>query len=171
MNLIAAVSKNWGIGKGNDLLFHIPKDMKFFRETTLGKVIVLGRKTLESFPGKKPLKNRTNIVLTRDAHYAAEDVLLCHSPAELLELLKQYDTADVFICGGEQIYNLLLPYCDTAYITKVDAAADAEKFMVNLDGQPDWELAEESEPLEDNGYQFTFCTYKKRTDYDMHPKS
>ena len=123
----------------------------------------MGRKTLESFPGKKPLKNRINIVLTKDPQYTAEDVKIFHSVDELMGTLENYEPSDVFVCGGEMVYQLLLPYCDTAYITKVDAPAEAEKFMVNLDEQPDWELAYVSEMMEDNGYQFTFCTYKRST--------
>ena len=119
MNLIAAADENWAIGKDGGLLAHLPGDMKFFRETTKEKVVVMGRKTLESFPGKKPLKNRVNIVLTRNTDYAPEGVTLCGSVEEALELLKQYDSEDVFIIGGGTVYRAFLPYCKKAYITHI----------------------------------------------------
>lgn len=160
MNLIAAAAKDWGIGKDNGLLFRLPQDMKFFRETTAGKVVVLGRKTLESFPNQKPLPNRTNIVLTQNPDYTAEGVILCHNEQELFLALSAYKPEDVFLCGGAAIYRLLLPYCKKAYITKVDATADAEHFLPNLDETPCWVLRESSAPILDNGYTITFTTYE-----------
>lgn len=161
MNIIAAVSKNWGIGKDNKLLFHIPADMKFFRNTTLNKVVVMGRKTLESFPGKKPLGNRINIVLSRNSEYKPENVIVCNSKKELFGEINKYNTDDIYICGGEQIYRLLLPYCEKAYITKVEAEAEADSFMPDFDKDFDWELTESSEIMEDNGYSFSFNLYKR----------
>ena len=160
MNLIAAAAKDWGIGRDNGLLFRIPRDMKFFRETTLHKVVVMGRKTLESFPGQKPLPNRTNIVLTQNPDYSAEGVLLCRSEAELLGLLASYDPEEVFVCGGAAVYRLLLPRCRLAYITRVDAAAPADSFLPDLDRDPAWILRESSAPMTDNGYTFTFNVYE-----------
>ena len=119
MNLIAAVDKNWAIGYQNKLLTSIPEDMKFFRQTTTGKVVVMGRKTLESFPGKKPLKNRTNIVLTKNPSYQAEGAIVVHNEDELREELKKYDSNELYVIGGGSIYEMLIPYCDTAYITKI----------------------------------------------------
>jgi len=162
MKLIVAVDKNWGIGKNNDLLFHLPTDMKFFRQTTSEHVIVLGRKTLESFPNKQPLKNRINIVLTTDLSYECEGATLCYSKEEVFDELERFSTDEVFICGGEQIYRLFLEDCDTAYVTKIDAEADAEKFFPNLDEHPAWELTEASEPILENGVSFRFCTYQKK---------
>ena len=104
MKMIVCVAENFGIGNNNDLLFSLPPDMKFFRETTMGKVIVMGRGTLDSFPGGKPLKNRTNIVLTRDENFSREGVVAFHSKEDVLDYLKQFDTDDVFIIGGGQIY-------------------------------------------------------------------
>ena len=160
MKLIAAVSENWGIGKDNDLLFSIPKDMKFFRETTMGKTVILGRKNLESFPGAKPLPKRPNIILTRDKNFAVDGATVVNSIDELLAL--PVDFADAFVIGGEEIYRQLLPYCDKCFITKVKETADADKFMVNLDEDAEWELTAESEEIEDNGHIITFCTYERK---------
>ena len=112
MNLIVAVDKNWAIGKSNKLLVSIPADMKFFRETTMGNVVVMGRKTLESFPGGQPLKKRTNIVLTKDKNYKVKDAIVVNSIEELLEELKKYNSESIYVIGGESIYRQLLPYCD-----------------------------------------------------------
>ena len=120
MNLIAAVDENWAIGYQNKLLTSIPEDMKFFRETTTGKVVVMGRKTLESFPGKKPLKNRTNIILTKNPSYQVEGAVMVHDLDELHKELEKYNSEDIFVIGGESIYRQLLDECDTAYITKIE---------------------------------------------------
>ena len=113
MKAILSADRNWGIGNGNKLLVSIPSDMKFFRQTTTGKVVVMGRKTLESFPNGQPLKNRTNIVLTENPDYRVKDAVIVHSKEELLKTLEQYDTEDIYIIGGESIYRMMLPYCDT----------------------------------------------------------
>ena len=140
MNLIAAVDKNWAIGYQNKLLTSIPEDMKFFRQTTTGKVVVMGRKTLESFPGKKPLKNRTNIVLTKNPSYQAEGAIVVHSEDELREELKKYDSEDIFVIGGESIYRQLLDECDKAYITKIEYAYTADAYFPNLDEKEEWKI-------------------------------
>ena len=160
MKMIVAVSKNWGIGKNGDLLFSIPSDMKFFRETTKGATVIMGRKTLDSFPGGKPLKNRINIVLTNDKNFAREGVVVCHSKEEVLAETEKYD--NVFVIGGGAIYSMFLENCHTAYITKVNADADADTFIDNFDNLSEWELSEESLPSEDNGYVLRFCKYTKR---------
>jgi len=160
MKLIAAVSENWGIGKDNDLLFNIPKDMKFFRETTMGKTVILGRKNLESFPGAKPLPKRTNIILTRNKDFAVEGATVCTSIDEVLAL--PLEKEDMFVIGGEEIYRQMLKYCDVCYITKVKKTVPADKFMVNLDQAEDWVLTQESEEIEDNGHIITFCTYERK---------
>ena len=160
MKLIVAVSENWGIGKDNGLLFNIPKDMKFFRETTMGKTVILGRKNLESFPGAKPLPKRTNIILTKNKDFAVEGAVVCNSIDEVLAL--PYDKEDMFVIGGEEIYRQMLPFCDTCYVTKVKEIVDADRFMVNLDEDAEWELKEESEEIEDNGHIITFCTYERK---------
>lgn len=145
MNLIVAVDKNWAIGKNGDLLVSIPEDMKLFRSETTGKVVVMGRKTLESFPGGNPLKNRTNIVITGNKDYKKEGVIVCHSVEETLEELKKYDAEDIYIIGGETIYRQFLPYCKVAHVTKIDFAYEADTYFPNLDENPDWSVAESSE--------------------------
>ena len=162
MNLIAAVDKNWAIGKNNKLLANIPEDMKFFRETTTGKVVVMGRKTLESFPNQKPLPNRTNIVLTKDKSYKADGAVVVHDTEELSGVLEKYDTKDVFCIGGGSIYKLLEPMCDTAFITKIDYAYDADTFFPDLDASDDWELAEESEEKTCFDLIYTFTRYVRK---------
>lgn len=160
MNLIAAVSGNWGIGKDNKLLFNIPEDMKFFKAMTMNKVVVMGRKTLESFPKKSPLPKRTNIVLSRNKEYSPEGVTVCHTPEELLKEVKKYNSEDVFVIGGEQIYRMLIPFCKRAYITNVHCEAESDSFMPDFSRLINWELEERSPELSDNGYTFTFDLYK-----------
>ena len=145
MNLIAAVDENWAIGKNNQLLVSIPADMKFFRTTTTGKVVVMGRKTLESFPNGLPLKNRTNIVLTHDKSYKVKDAIIVNSMEDLREELKKYDSDDIYVIGGESIYRQLVDACDVAHITKIDFSYDADAYFPNLDEKPDWELTADSE--------------------------
>lgn len=140
MNLIVAVDKNWAIGLHNKLLVSIPADMKFFRETTMGKVVVMGRKTLESFPGGQPLKRRTNIVLTSDKNYKVKDAVVVNSVEALLEELRQYNDEDIYVIGGESIYRQLLPYCKVAHITKIDHAYEADTYFPNLDEMPEWKI-------------------------------
>lgn len=162
MNLIVAVDKNWAIGKENKLLVSIPADMKFFRETTGGKVVVMGRKTLESFPGGKPLKNRNNIVLTTDTSYCVKDALAVHSVEELLEELKKYDREDIYVIGGESIYRQLLPYCRLAHVTKIDHAYEADTYFPNLDDMDDWEVTGESEEQTYFDLEYTFVRYERK---------
>lgn len=159
MKLIAAVSENWGIGKDNSLLFDIPEDMRFFRKTTMGKTVIMGRKNLESFPNGKPLKNRTNVVLTKDKNFRCDGAETVNSIEELLSLDCVGD--DAFVIGGESVYRQLLDYCDLCYITKVHETADCDRFMVNLDKSADWRLLSESEKLEDNGHTVSFCIYER----------
>ena len=159
MNLIVAVDRNWAIGKDNKLLVSIPDDMKFFRETTSGKVVVMGRKTLESFPNGKPLKNRVNIVLTRDNNYQVKDAIVVHSKEELNAELTKYNSDDIFIIGGESIYRMMLDECDRAFVTYVDYAYDADTYFPNLDDNSKWKLAEESEEQTYYDIEFYFRTY------------
>ena len=159
MQAIVAVDRKWGIGKRNDLLFHLKEDMKFFREKTTGKVVVMGSNTLKSFPGGNPLKNRTNIVLFPGGE-KRDDCIVVDSLNELSTLLKNYNTDDVFIIGGAMFYKTMLPYCKYVYVTKVDADGEAEVFYENLDILPNWECVEESETIEDNSYKIKFTKYK-----------
>lgn len=162
MNLIAAVDENWAIGKNNQLLVRIPADQKFFREMTTGKVVVMGRKTLESFPNGQPLKNRTNIVLTHNKDYVVKDAVVVHSMDELHEELKKYDSDDVFVIGGEKIYEQLLDECDVAHITKIDFAYDADAYFPNLDQNPDWEITGDSEEQTYFDLEYYFYRYEKK---------
>ena len=160
MKLIAAVSEDWGIGKDNRLLFNIPADMRFFREMTTGKTVILGRRNLESFPGGRPLKNRTNVVLTHDRSFSCEGAVTACGIEELLAL--PCVDGDSFVIGGESVYRQLLPYCDTCYITKVFERCECDRFMVDLDSSDEWRLASETEKQEDNGHIISFCVYKRR---------
>lgn len=161
MNLIVNADKNWGIGKNNELLVQIPNDMKMFRSTTIGNVVVMGRKTLESFPNGKPLPKRTNIVLTKNKNFAAKGAIVVHSKEELLEELKKYPEEDIFVIGGESIYRILLPYCTTAYVTRTDYAYDADTYFPNLDELPEWKLVEESEEETYFDIEYRFTKYEK----------
>ena len=162
MKAILSADRNWGIGYQNRLLVSIPSDMKFFRQTTTGKVVVMGRKTLESFPNGMPLKNRTNIVLTGNKDYHVKDAVIVHSKEELLEELKKYDTDEIYVIGGESIYRMLLPYCDTAYVTKIDRAFQADTFFPNLDEMDEWVMTVESEEQTCFDLEFTFTKYERR---------
>ena len=168
MNLIAAVDKNWAIGCKNKLLVSIPADMKFFRETTTGKVVVMGRKTLESFPNGQPLKKRVNIVLTHDKNFKAGDAIIVHSMEELREELKKYPSEDIYVIGGVSIFKQFLPCCDTIHLTRIDYAYDADmRFPINLDQSPEWVLAQEGEEQTYFDLCYTFCRYvrtKRSTD-------
>ncbi|MBQ6753518.1 MAG: dihydrofolate reductase [Clostridia bacterium] len=158
MDIIVAVAKDWGIGKDNDLLFHIPEDMKYFRKMTKGSTVVMGRKTLESFPNGEPLPNRTNVVLTRSRDYEKEGVTVVHNFEELEALNLE---EPVFVIGGASVYRNLLSKCRRAYITKIDAVKPADTFFPNLDENPDWELESESETFTFEGVDFKFTTYVK----------
>ena len=162
MKAILSADRNWGIGNGNKLLVSIPSDMKFFRQTTTGKVVVMGRKTLESFPNGQPLKNRTNIVLTENPDYRVKDAVIVHSKEELLKTLEQYDTEDIYIIGGESIYRIMLPYCDTVLVTKIDRAFQADTFFPDLDKMEEWEMTEEGEEQTCFDLEFRFTKYERR---------
>lgn len=161
MNLIAAVDKNWAIGHANKLLVSIPNDQKHFREETLGKVVVLGRKTLETFPGGLPLKGRTNIILTTDPDFSAKEAIIVHSKEELFEVLKKYDSKDVYIIGGDSVYRMMLPYCDTAHITKIEHVYHADTYFPNLDEDPDWKITADSEEQTYFDLEYVFLRYEK----------
>ena len=134
--------------------------MKFFRKTTLNKVIIMGRTTFESFPGQNPLKNRTNVVLSRTKEYPDKDIILCKSEKEVFNVLKNVDKNDIFIIGGENIYKMFLPYCDEVYVTKIHNEYEADRYFVNLDNERDWQLVDTSETYSYNGIDFEFCVYK-----------
>ncbi len=162
MDIIVAVDEKWGIGKDGDLLQKISADMKYFRRMTTGNVLVMGRKTLESFPNKKPLPNRVNIVLTKNKEYEAEGVVFCHDMADLPEVLKVYEDKTIFVAGGGTIYEQLLPQCETAYVTKIYNTYPADTFFPDLDENSDWVLSEKGEMQEENGIRFSFDIYRKK---------
>lgn len=163
MNLIAAVDKNWAIGLKNKLLVSIPADMKFFRETTTGKVVVMGRKTLESCPNQRPLKNRVNIVLTKDEAYQVKDAVVVHDMEQLREELAKYPSEDIYVIGGESIYRQLVDECDVAHITKIDYAYEADAYFPNLDEKEEWEITADSEEQTYFDLEYQFLKYEKRS--------
>lgn len=145
MHLIAAADKNWAIGRNNELLVRISEDMKYFRKLTTGNVVVMGRKTLESFPGGKPLPDRVNIVLTRQKDYDGKGAVVARDLDELRRELEKYDSSRIFVIGGGSIYRTLLPYCEDAYITRLDYAYEADTWMPDLDKEEGWTLARTGE--------------------------
>ena len=146
MNIIVAADKNWGIGRNNELLVSIPADMKMFRQETTGKVVVMGRKTLESFPNGLPLKNRTNIVITGNKDYQVKGAVVVHSIEEALKEVEKYP----------------LPYCDVAHVTKIDFAYEADAHFPNLDEDSDWEVTAESEEQTYFDLEYTFMKYERK---------
>ena len=161
MNLIVAVDENWAIGNKNELLIRIPADMKMFRQETTGKVVVVGRKTLETFPNAQPLKNRTNIILSTKENYEVKDAIVVHSIEELLEELKQYKQEEIYITGGETVYRQMLPYCNVAHVTKIDRSYEADAFFPNLDEDPEWKVTAESEEQSYFDTTYTFVKYER----------
>lgn len=166
MKSIVAVDRNWGIGKNNDLLFRISADMRYFKQSTINKIIVMGSNTLKSFPGGNPLPNRLNVVLYPDGE-KREDCVIVDSLEELREVLAQYESDDIFVVGGAMFYKTMLPYCDTVYVTKVDADGGAQVFYENLDDMENWEMTECGEPNFDCGYSFRFCKYINKNTLDF----
>ena len=162
MNIIVAVDENWAIGYRGDLLVRIPADHKMFRNETIGKVVVLGRKTMDTFPGGLPLAGRTNIVLTRNLEYQVKDAIVVHSVEELLAELKNYDTKDVYVIGGDSVYSQLLPYCDTAHVTKIDRSYEADTYFPNLDASGEWEITAESDEQSYFDTTYHFLKYERK---------
>ena len=161
MNAIVAVDKNWAIGNKGQLLISIPADMKMFRQETTGKVIVLGRKTIETFPNCRPLPNRVNIVLSTKSDYKVDGATVVHSVDELLEELKQYNTEDVYIIGGDSVYKQMIDYCDTVHVTKIDREYEADAYFPNLDNMPEWSITAESEEQVYFDTTYAFVKYSK----------
>lgn len=162
MNLIAAVDNNWGIGRGGELLFFIPEDMRRFKRLTENKVVIMGSATLKSLPGSKPLKNRVNIILSRNTDFAAENALVCGSTERLFEAIRDYGADDVFVIGGESVYALLAEYCSRAYITRVDAVCEnADRFFPNIE-KSGWVLASRSAVMEHDGLRYMYEEWENR---------
>ena len=165
MNLIVAADRNWGIGNKGDLLVRIPADMKMFRQETVGKVVVLGRKTMDTFPGGRPLKDRVNIVLTQNPSYQNGDAKVVHSVEELLKTLKAYDGSEVYVIGGSCVYEQLLPYCDTAHVTRIDHIYEADSRFPDLDRDPAWEITASSEEQYYFDLTYHFVKYERKKSF------
>lgn len=160
MKLIVAVTQNWGIGQNNALLKSLPEDMAFFRAKTAGAVLLMGRATLDSFPGGRPLKGRTNLVLTRDRAFERPGVTVLHSLQQAAQALEGQSTENVFVIGGASVYAQLLPYCDTAYVTKMELTLPADSFFPNLDEMPGWILTQDGVPAQSGETLYRFCEYR-----------
>jgi len=163
MKAIVNVDKNWGIGRDGDLLQFIPGDMRFFKEKTVGNVVVMGRTTFDSLPGKQPLKDRINVVLTKDKSFKNDGVIVLNSIGEVFEEIKKYNEDNVFIIGGEKIYKQFLPYCKEVYITKNTSINDADKFFPRLDQDSNWEMIYESDKQKHKDIEYVFTTYKNNS--------
>lgn len=162
MNIIVAADKNWGIGYKGNLLTHIKEDMKFFKEMTVGKAVIMGRETFLSLPGQKPLPDRENFVLTTNHEFKADGVNICSSMEEAIEKAKEtFKDEDIFFIGGERVYRDSEKYADTAYITKIDEEFEADRFIINFDESKNWHIKEENMLKTEKGLYITFATYKK----------
>ena len=162
MQAIAAADRNWGIGRNGQLLVRIPADMKMFRQETTGKVIIYGRKTLDTFPMRQVLDNRTNIILSRDPELKVKNAVIAHSLEELDEILQPYNSDDIYVIGGESVYRQLLPKCDTVHITRIDYAYEADCFFPDLDKDPDFVITETSDEQTYFDIPYTFVKYVRR---------
>ncbi|MDR0880419.1 MAG: dihydrofolate reductase [Clostridioides sp.] len=162
MKAIVNVSSNWGIGCNNQLLTFLPEDMKFFKEKTTGNVVVMGRLTFESLPGRRPLKDRVNIVITKTKDYDANGAIVCNSIEEVAREIEKYTDRDIYIIGGASIYKKFLPYCDEVYVTKNSSDIEADAFFENLDEDEKFKVVDESEIKEDKGIEYKFVLYKNK---------
>lgn len=162
MNLIAAVDRNWAIGRRGQLLVRIPADQRMFRQETLGKVVVYGRKTLETFPLAQPLERRENIILSTDPDLRVKNASVVHSIGELLEKCGNYPSEDIYIIGGGSVYRQLLPYCDTAHITRIDYAYEADAWFPDLDADPEWEITADSDEQTYFDITYQFVKYERK---------
>lgn len=162
MNLIVAVDNNWAIGYQNKLLVRIPADQRFFRTETISKAVIMGRKTLESFPGGKPLKERLNVVITSDPDYKVADALVVGSIEEALEAVKDYKSEDVYVIGGGSIYRQMLEFCDTAHVTKIGYSYLADTYFPNLDDMKDWVITGESDEQTCHDLIYVFYKYERK---------
>jgi len=164
MKLIASADRNWGIGYKGRLLVSIPADLRFFKEQTVGKTVVLGHRTLDTFPGGKPLAGRENIIFSGDPHFDMKNAKVVHSMEELEKSIENLETDEVYIIGGQSIYNMFIDRCDTAYITKIDYEFEADKFLTNLDEDPEWECVSESEEKTYYDLCYRHCTYVRKSE-------
>lgn len=160
MKAIVVVDRNWAIGKNGDLLVHLPGDLRYYKEKTTGNVIVVGRKTLDSFPGGRPLPARTNIVMTTDPDFEREGCIICHSKDEVMEKLQAFDAERVFIAGGANVYEQFMDDCDEFYVTKIDEEYEADRFFPDLDAKG-LHVTWESEPQQEKGISYRFTIYSR----------
>lgn len=158
MELIVAVYDDWGIGKDGTQPIALTADRKFFRETTRGATVIVGRRTVEDFPGQKPLPGRENVVLSRNSR-EIPGFTLCNSPEQALAVTAGANR--VFVIGGGSIYKQMLPCCDTAYVTKVHCQVSSDTYFPNLDESPDWHLEAVLQSGEENGIAYEMCLYKR----------
>ena len=157
MKLIAAVDRNWALGKDGDQLVYLKEDLKRFRALTLGKCVILGRRTLEALPGGRTLPGRESIILSRDMNFFVEGAAVCHSVDEVLAAAPK----DAFVIGGAAVYRELLPHCDTAFLTKIDGEYPADCWFPDLDKLPEWTAGEPSEKLEQDGVRYRYIIYTR----------
>lgn len=162
MRAIVATDLQWGIGYQGNLLQWIPEDMKFFKTTTLGKVVIMGRETFESLPGKEPLKDRINIVLSKKHDFKNDKIIICRSLEALFKELEKYDSDEVFVIGGESVYSQLLPFCKEAYVTKIKKTYVADKYFENLDNNSNWKLIYTSDEKDYKAISFSFLKYENQ---------
>lgn len=159
MKAIVAVDKNWGIGYKGKLQERIPEDIKFFKQTTLGRVVIMGRETFLSLPGQEPLKGRINIVLCEDKQFIDQEIIVCSSLEELFSEIKKYPTDELFVIGGEMVFTQLLPFCNEVYVTKLENTYPADRYFPNLDNDERWKLVYSGESKFYNNIQYSFTTY------------
>ena len=162
MNLIVNVDKNWAIGNNGGLLISIPEDLRFFRDETTGKVVIVGRNTVKTFPGGRPLKNRKNIIVSSNKDLKVDDAVVVNSVEEALEAVKDYKSEDVYVVGGASIYKQMLPYCDVAHVTKTNYAYQADTYFPNLDEMDDWVIEAESDERTFYNIEYTFYNYVRK---------
>jgi len=162
MKAIVAVDRNWGIGCNGQLLVRIPGDMKYFKANTIHKVVVMGQATFDSLPGRKPLPDRVNIVLSEDRQLSDQDIVICSSLDELDKVLQSYDPDEVYVIGGESVYRQLLPWCSEVLVTKIEASYPADKYFPNLDQLPEWVMIENDEIQSENGVDYRFTRYLRQ---------
>lgn len=160
MDLIVAVDNNWAIGNKGNLLVSIPEDQKFFRQITMGNVVVMGRKTLAGFPNGLPLAGRDNIILSSNKDFKVKGGIIVHSEEELLQKIKEYDDKEIFVIGGGTVYEMLLPYCKYAHVTKIDYNYEADTYFPNLDKMDNWKLIADSDEHTYFSLEFYFNKYE-----------
>lgn len=164
MKLIVVVDEQNGIAKESNLLVHLPSDLAYYKEKTLGNTVIMGRKTLESLPGARPLPNRQTILLTRDRNYHKEGMVICHSVGECLEWLEEHQVPEqsVFVSGGAEIYRAFLPYCQMAYVTRIYHDFDADIRIMDFDQLPEWCCTVKGEMMEEKGIFFSWDIYERQ---------